>query len=41
MLFYAASTMQDYQNVKDTNATYAVVKSTFSDYARLAMNQPG
>lgn len=41
VLFYSAVTMQDYQNVKTTNATYAVVKSTFRDYAALAMNQPG
>jgi hypothetical protein len=41
VLYYSAATMQDYQNVKDTNATYAVVKSTFKDYAALAMNQPG
>lgn len=41
VLFYSAATMQDYQNVKDTNATYAIVKSTFRDYAALATNQPG
>jgi hypothetical protein len=41
VLHYQAATMQDYQNVKDTNATYAVVHSTFKDYAALAMNQPG
>jgi hypothetical protein len=40
LLDYDAVQMQDYQNVKDTNATYAVVKSTFKDYAALAMNQP-
>jgi hypothetical protein len=41
VLHYSAATMQDYQNVLDVNATYAVVKSTFRDYAALAMNQPG
>jgi hypothetical protein len=41
VLHYTAATMQDYQNVKDTNATYAVVLATFDDYAALAMNQPG
>ena len=41
VLHYHAATMQDYQNVKTTNASYAVVKSTFKDYAALAMNQPG
>jgi hypothetical protein len=41
VLHYHAATMQDYQNVYDTNATYAVVKSTFRDYAALATNQPG
>ena len=41
VLHYHAATMQDYANVKATNATYAVVKSTFRDYAALATNQPG
>jgi hypothetical protein len=41
VLHYHAAQMQDYQNVYDTNATYAVVKSTFRDYAALATNQPG
>ena len=41
VLHYHAATMQDYQNVNDTNATYGVVHSTFRDYASLATNQPG
>lgn len=41
VLHYHAAQMQDYQNVKDTNATYQVVKTTFRDYAALATNQPG
>ena len=41
VLHYHAATMQDYQQVKTTNATYQVVKDTFRDYAALATNQPG
>lgn len=41
VLFYNSAVYQDYQNVKTTNATYAVVKSTFSTYNYLALNQPG
>jgi hypothetical protein len=40
-MFYSAVTRQDYQNVKNTNATYTVVVSSFSDYDALALNQPG
>jgi hypothetical protein len=40
-LYYSAVTRQDYQQVKNTYATYAAVKSAYRDYDALALNQPG
>jgi len=40
-LYYSAVTRQDYQNVKNTYATYAAVKTAYKDYNALALNQPG
>jgi hypothetical protein len=40
LLDYNPATMQDYAQVKLNNATYAVVKSRYIDYAALAMDDP-
>jgi hypothetical protein len=41
VLHYSTVTMQDYQQVKTTYATYQAVQNAYRDYAALAANQPG